>query len=92
LEQYGNAAPIEFEKLLHLIGENPVLLADIRALLVKKRAAPEMGLEPPVPSIHSFIEDELERLEKISPSKSYQASVVGSLSDVFRSCLSQAWA
>jgi predicted nucleotidyltransferase len=33
LERYGTAAPIEFSKLLHLIGENHSLLADIDALL-----------------------------------------------------------
>ena len=91
LERYGHAAPIEFEKLLHLIGDNSKLLADIHELLEKKRAAPEMGLEPPVPSIHSFIESELERLEKTNPAKSYGVSEVDRLSNIFRRCLSQAW-
>jgi predicted nucleotidyltransferase len=44
LERYGVAAPIEFHKLLHLIESNRPLVADIEALLERKRAAPEMGL------------------------------------------------
>lgn len=91
LERYGTAAPIEFQKLLHLVGGNSALLADIHELLEKKRAAPEMGLEPPVTSIHSFIEGELERLEKSVPSKSYGSSAVESLGDIFRRCVAEAW-
>src|SRR5690349_15195780 len=42
IERYGTAAPIEFEKLLHLIDDRPELLRDIDRLLTMKRAAPEM--------------------------------------------------
>lgn len=87
LERYGSAAPIEFDKLLHLIGDQPALAADIQALLRKKMAAPEMGLADPVLSINAFIEQELERLESIAPLRDAQAERISLLTDVFRSTL-----
>ncbi|KFB68203.1 nucleotidyltransferase domain-containing protein [Candidatus Accumulibacter vicinus] len=86
LEKYGNPAPIEFERLLHLVGDQHALLDDINRLLERKRAAPEMGLQPPVRSIHAFIEQELERLENVQIHAS-SPSVVGSLNEVFRTVL-----
>lgn len=83
LERYGRAAPIEFSKLLHLIGDEPRLLADIHSLLERKRSAPEMGLAPPIPTINTFIERELDRLDDAAldgrPSQRYTPQ----LNDVF---------
>jgi predicted nucleotidyltransferase len=92
LERYGTAAPIEFHKLLHLIEGNRALLADIDALLERKRAAPEMGLETPVQSINAFVESELERLERTVPQVHPRSDVFPMLNEVFRSSLIQAWA
>ncbi|MES2070615.1 MAG: nucleotidyltransferase domain-containing protein [Pseudomonadota bacterium] len=92
LERYESAAPIEFSKLLHLIDGNRPLLADIDALLERKRAAPEMGLESPVQSINAFIESELERLESLMPSPFQRGDVLSRLNDVFHHGIRQAWA
>ncbi len=83
LERYGKPAPIEFEKLLHLIDGERALLADIGSLLERKRAAPEMGLEPPVASIHAFIERELEQLEEVQV-ESTAITAMDSLNELFR--------
>ena len=91
LERYRVAAPIEFEKLLHLLGDNYTLLADIEELLRKKRAAPEMGLEPPVESIHAYIEQELGRTEEMTIPKMEAHGKMAELSAVFRQCLTEAW-
>jgi predicted nucleotidyltransferase len=91
LERYGTAAPIEFAKLLHLLGDDHTLLADIEALLVKKRAAPELGLARPVASINAFVEAELERLETAVPPRFERGDVLPSLNDVFHRSLTQAW-
>ena len=69
IESYGCAAPIEFEKVLHLIDGQPLLLAAVRELLAKKQNALEMGPSQPVPVINAFIEDELNRLEDESTTK-----------------------
>lgn len=86
LERYGRPAPIEFEKLLHLIDDQRTLLIDINSLLEKKRAAPEMGLVPPVKSIHAFIEQELERLESVQVQTSPLAAM-DNLNEVFRAVI-----
>lgn len=92
LERYGKAAPIEFDKLLGLIQDRPALVASIHDLLARKRAAPEMGLEPPVPTIHAFIEEELTRLESTYPSKtSGRDEVMPALNALFRQSLHDAW-
>ncbi len=91
LERYGSAAPIEFRKLLHLIDEHPSLVADIEALLERKRAAPEMGLEPPVETINAFIEVELDRLESIKSPALQRGEAVSKLNEVFHHALRDAW-
>lgn len=90
LEAYARPAPIEFHKLLHLIGSQSELLTDIHRLLERKRTTPEMGLAPQVPSIHSFIEDELRRLDvlDISPSPSPADDNIR-LNKLFAQCLPQ---
>jgi len=69
IESYGCAAPIEFEKLLHLIDGQPLLLTTVRELLAKKQNALETGPSQPVPVINAFIEGELNRLEDESTTK-----------------------
>jgi predicted nucleotidyltransferase len=91
LERYGCAAPIEFDKLLHLIEGDVVLLGDIHALLERKRAAPEMGLEPPVASIHAFIERELARLDAIVPAMPEKRHAFPVLNALFRKIVNEAW-
>ncbi len=87
LERYGTAAPIEFDKLLHLIDDEPALAADIQALLLRKKAAPEMGLSDPITSINAFVERELARLESIAPQRDAKPERVGLLTEVFQSTL-----
>jgi len=88
LERYGKPAPIEFSKLLHLVAGEHALLADINSLLERKRAAPEMGLEPPVSSISAFIEQELERLENVQGEASV-TDAMARLNEVFRVAISE---
>ena len=91
LERYGTAAPIEFAKLLHLIDDQPDLLADIDDLLEKKRAAPELGLAEPVHNINDFIEAELGRLERMNPLVTPRGDVLSRLDEVFHASLNEAW-
>lgn len=91
LERYGTAAPIAFSALLHLIEGQHELLDAINALLEKKRAAPEMGLALPVPSINAFIEAELARLEIIAPERVQRGDVLPQLNGLFHRALAQAW-
>jgi predicted nucleotidyltransferase len=92
LERYGTAAPIEFSKLLHLLDGDHALLADIEALLAKKRASPELGLDRPVAGINAFIEAELARLETVAPARFERGNVLPELNALFHRSLAQAWA
>jgi uncharacterized protein len=87
IERYGAAAPIEFDRLLHLLDGQTQLLADINDLLVKKRAAPEMGLAEPVPSINAFIEKELQRLESFKSQRVKRPEVLPELNELFHATL-----
>lgn len=92
LEKYQQTAPIEFEKLLTLAPDDPTLRADIQILLAKKRAAPEMGLQPQIASIHDFIEAELERLSSMDIAHDTASDMLPRLNDIFRHSLEEAWA
>lgn len=92
LERYGAAPPIEFQKLLHLVENDALLINDVKELLERKRAAPEMGLEAPVASIQAFVERELERLEAVVPAVSEKHNISPKLNDLFRAIVNEAWA
>lgn len=89
LERYGTAAPIEFEKLLHLIDDRKQLLDDIEALLASKRSALETGLSEPVASINAFIEEELARLESVNPQRCDRPDVLPGLNALFHATLEE---
>lgn len=89
IQRYGIAAPIEFDKLLHLLEGRSDLLADIDSLLEKKREALELGLSNPVATINAFIEEELERLETVNPQKVLRTEVMPALNQLFHACLSE---
>lgn len=89
LERYGTPAPIEFHALLHLIDDRPDLRRDIDALLERKRGAPEMGLDNPVPSINAFVEEQLARLETMQPEAARQPGVVPALNALFHQVLDE---
>jgi predicted nucleotidyltransferase len=87
LERYGRPALIEFSKLLHLIDDEPRLLADVHALLERKRSVSETGLAPPISTINAFIERELDRLDGLVLDLLPVQGHMGKLNDVFRDVL-----
>jgi predicted nucleotidyltransferase len=89
LERYEHAAPIEFEKLLHLIEGEHALLDAIHELLARKRQTPELGLAPYVPSINAFIERELDRLETLKSPEYRREDVLPCLNEVFHAVLAE---
>lgn len=87
IERYKSAAPIEFNRLLPLIDGRTQLLTDIHELLVKKHESPEMGLSKPIASINLFVEEELSRLESVSPQRTQRPGSLAELNDLFHSTL-----
>ena len=87
IERYGTAAPIEFERLLHLIEDRSDILAAIDTLLRLKRASPELGLADPVPSLNLFIENELERHEQTVPDRARKVGAIAKLNSLFHATI-----
>jgi predicted nucleotidyltransferase len=65
IENYKEAPPMEFEKLLIQIS-NKELLDKITELLIKKKSGVELGMEPKISVINNFIDNELKHFENIA--------------------------
>lgn len=89
LERFGTTAPIQFDRLLDLVADQPELRAAIDALLDAKKRALEIESAPPVPVLNDFIERELERLESAAPSPPRQLCELAVLNDLFRRILQE---
>jgi uncharacterized protein len=87
LTETGEAAPIEFERLLTLLESESIVLEEIHKLLEQKRNTPELGLAPVVPILNAFIEAELEATPIDVPKKSRSPAVVGLLNGLFHNAL-----
>ena len=88
LENYGTAAPIEFDRLLELV-EEAELLDTIHKLLEKKKVSTEKILAPAIPMLNKFIESELDRLEEIKLSKSDRGVEMAKLNELFHMVLNE---
>jgi uncharacterized protein len=89
LERYAAPAPIEFDKLLHLIDDRPELRRAIDDLLERKRAAPESWVGDAVPAIGDFVVEQLARLETMAPAVERKASALPGLNALFRAVLDE---
>lgn len=91
LERYGTPAPIEFQRLMPLVGDDREVTQAIDVLLQQKRAAPELGRGPAVPVLQAFIERELDRLESIEPPAVRPGGAASLLNEFFRRVLNETW-
>lgn len=89
LERYAKPAPIEFDKLLHLIDDRPDLRAAIDDLLERKRAAPESWVGDPIPVIGEFATEQLARLESMQPTVERKANALPGLNALFHRVLDE---
>ncbi len=89
LERYATPAPIEFDRLLHLIDDRPDLRAAIDDLLERKRAAPESWVGDAVPAIGDFVVEQLARLETMAPTMERKASALPGLNALFHAVLDE---
>jgi predicted nucleotidyltransferase len=64
IENFKESPPMEFEKLLVQIIDGE-LLEKITELLTKKKSGIELGIEPRIEIINSFIESELKHFENV---------------------------
>ena len=89
ISQTDGAAPIEFEKLLTLLEQEPTVLSEVLQLLEQKRSTPELGLAPAVPLLNAFIEAELAGDPTDTPQKSRAPHVTNQLNELFHSVLDE---
>ena len=89
IAQTGGAAPIEFDQLLTLLDDEPMVLAAIEKLLDQKRRSPELGRAPAVPVLNAFIEAELAGDAPVAPKKSKSPFVVNQLNQLFHNVLKE---
>ncbi len=87
IEKTGKAAPIEFQKLLPLIAEQPILLEAVLALLEQKINSPELGLAPAVPVLNAFIEDTLKKEPAFASKHERDAADIRLLNAIFQRIL-----
>lgn len=87
VEKTGCAAPIEFEKLLSLLKDEPAVLSQVHRLLEQKRNTPELGRAAAVPMLNEFIEAELAVEPTEVPKKSRSPQVIGQLNQLFHNVL-----
>lgn len=87
--QSGQAAPIEFETLLTLLADEPVVLKEVYHLLEQKRNSPELGKAPAVQLLNEFIEKELENARVDVPKKSSSPDVINELNRLFHATLGE---
>ncbi len=87
----GQAAPLEFARLLVLLQEEPAVLSEVHRLLEQKRIAPELGLAPAVPPLNAFIEAELAGAPINIPQMSDTPPGPEQLNELFHRVLWEEW-
>lgn len=83
--------PMEFATLVEKTGLSEIVREEIFSLMKRKQSGQELDLEPKIPAISDFIENELERLQKqvaLQPSPPNESE---KLNELFRSILVGAW-
>jgi predicted nucleotidyltransferase len=86
-EQDRGPVPVEFERLVATTVENPALRAAIDDLLAQKKAGTEQDVGPRLPTLHDFIEAELERQADAEFPDSPSRPGPAPLNDFFRTVL-----
>lgn len=76
LEKYQEAPPVLFNQLLTLPDLDSELIAEVKALLIRKKRGDELDLENQNPILNQFIEEQLTQLEVILKSEKDQPSML----------------
>jgi predicted nucleotidyltransferase len=91
IEHHRSPPPIEFQRLLAALEHRADLMAEVEALLEKKKAAAEMELAPARQALNEYIEKELARLEGFSREPPGATAKLDAASALFRSLVREAW-
>lgn len=83
--------PMEFVTLVEKTALSETVREEIFSLMKRKQSGQELDLEPKIHVISSFIESELERLQKQVALQPPQPNESDKLNELFRSTLIEAW-
>ena len=81
-------APIEFERLLVLLEDEPEVLDAVHRLLDQKRQSPELGLAPAVPELNQFIITSLAHPPQVLHTSHTSGLAIVRLNQIFHDVLS----
>ncbi|MBI5352434.1 MAG: nucleotidyltransferase domain-containing protein [Chloroflexi bacterium] len=87
---YG-VVPTEFAILLERLVTSPTLKAEILELVKVKESGTEKDRQPNIPSINTYIETEMARLEKTQISLENKSVPFETLDNIFQNALSEVW-
>ena len=91
IEKEETAVPMEFSVLVDRLVTDPNLKQAIEQLLEDKKQGKELDRGPAIPEISSFIQRELQRLEREMPTRVNPKSDSERLNEFFRFALRAAW-
>ncbi|WP_040949762.1 nucleotidyltransferase domain-containing protein [Gorillibacterium massiliense] len=93
IERFNEMPPMEFDVLVdRLIPKDEELWHIIQQLLARKKAGDELDYEPRLNPINDYLEDRLQKLEKIAAAmKSTDRKMDGHLDSLFRATLREVW-
>jgi predicted nucleotidyltransferase len=91
LEQGRGVVPMEFDRLLVTIEDQPHLVREIRALVERKMEGDELNRGSAVATISGFLADELSRFTGHRPAESPSENDLGPLNVLFQRMLARAW-
>lgn len=92
IERTGTMAPMAFETLLNTQVEAGELKAAIEQLLARKRRGEELDVEPRIPVINTFVEQQLDHFNDLVKTYGRLARPdTGRLDQLFRDTLAEVW-
>ena len=92
IEQFNQLPPLEFPTLLNTLVPEGELKNEILLLLKRKMAGDELDLEPKLPLLNDFLQDEIFRLREYTNTLNIDApNCTPILDQLFRDTLNEVW-
>jgi predicted nucleotidyltransferase len=91
IEQGRGIVPMEFEKLLITVSDQPGLVVEIGKLVERKMAGGEMGEAPVIEKLNSFIAGAIEQHADLAIIPTSPRFTLNTLNYLFRTVLVEAW-
>lgn len=91
LESQKGPAPMCFETMVNSLLDDGALKEDIRRLVATKKATPELGHGPKIPSINQFLEEQMPRLMEAAKDFGPGNAAVKPADELLRATIHRVW-